>query len=334
MLIICIQVLGAEYFVYYDSLIPIYRSLYEIEPFFEYTHVVKIQYERPRTEIVKIREGHQPTILIHGIDPWEIKGVWTIYKKAFIESWKRLLPAEYGLYIFIYPSLDVPLEQIAEKLVEEILKFDEKVNIYAHSMGGLIVRYMLCNKEVRSQIGKIIFAATPHIGSPFADFIITDKKLAKLHPKWNLIKSMLISANLTGSFIEAPNYSYLIFGKTHPEIPSGIEFINFAGSVPNSLIESFRNSVETNFLTTQGLNLLAIISKLLYDPDSDFVQNDGMVPLKSATYFGNAVVFDGYDHADFILSDIIINEAIKYLYFSQSTTVFEGLGRKGASVNR
>lgn len=318
-LLVCTLSLGAEYFVYYNSLVPVYRSLYEIEPFFDYTRVVKFEYDKPDAKLIKIRDGLQPVILVHGIDPWEVEGVWTIYKKQFVENWKRLLPAECGLYIFVYPSLDVPIEQSAEILAQEILKLNEdgktsKVNIYAHSMGGLVVRYALLNEEIRSRINKIVFAGTPHIGSPFANFIVMDKKVLKFHPKWDLLKSTLIAANTVGSFIQAPNYSYLIFGKKHPSIPAGIKFVNFAGVVSDSPVKVFRNSVETNFLTSYGLNFLTTISKILYGLDSDFSINDGMVPLSSAVYFGNAQIFEGYDHADFILSDIIINEAIKYFY--------------------
>ena len=82
----------------------------------------------------------------------------------------------------------------------------------------------------------------------------------------------------------------------------------------DSPVKVFRNSVETNFLTTQGLNFLTAISKVVYGLDSDFSINDGMVPLNSAVHFGNAQIFSGYDHADFILSDII-NEAINYFYY-------------------
>ncbi|HOA16879.1 MAG TPA: alpha/beta hydrolase [Fervidobacterium sp.] len=314
---------GAEYYVYYNSLVPVYRSLYQIEPFFDYTRVVKFEYDRPNAELVKIRDGRQPVILVHGIDPWEIEGVWTLYKKQFIENWKRLLPSEYGLYIFVYPSLDVPIEQSANVLAQEILKLGEdedagKINIYAHSMGGLVVRYALVNltsEEIKSRVNKIVFAGTPHIGSPFANLIVMDKKILKFHPKWDLLKSTLIAANTVGSFIEAPNYSYLIFGKRHPPIPKEVEFANFGGVVSDSPVKVFRNSVETNFLTTQGLNFLTAISKVVYGLDSDFSINDGMVPLNSAVHFGNAQIFSGYDHADFILSDIIINEAINYFYY-------------------
>lgn len=305
-----------EYYTYYNGLTPVYRSLYEIKPFFEYTSVVKSPWKRPEPELIKLREGEEPVVLVHGIDPNEIYGVWTVYKKMFADSWKKLLPQEYGLYIFLYPSLDIPLEKIANVLVQQISNLGCKVNIYAHSMGGIVVRYALQDEKFRSFVNKIVFAGTPHIGSPLANFVVMNKSILKLHPKYDIIRPVLLYANISGIFIEAPNYKYIIPGFPNPDVPDGVEFLNFAGFVINDISKMISNLAETEFFSTAALYFINAIVKTLYPEDSNYIQNDGMVPLESAIYYGREKIFPMYDHADLAFSEKILKEAINYFYSS------------------
>jgi len=311
------------YYVYYNSLVPVYKSLYEIEPFFDYTKVVEVQWKRPNARLEEIRRGTDespPVILVHGIDPNEIVGEWTNYKKYFVESWKRYLPEKYGLYIYIYPSLDVPLEETAHNLVEEVLRLsheqfgtERKFNFYAHSMGGLLLRYALQDKEFVKHVNKIIFAATPHIGSPFADIITINKRILSLRKDWDFIKSVLLGANIAGVFIQAPNYKYLVYGSTHSEIPNEVDFVNFAEILERRFDVVVSNIAHTKPLSATGLLILNALSAMIF-LEGDFTVNDGMVPLVSATAIGKSEVFKSFDHSDFILGDIIINRAIELFY--------------------
>ncbi|MEN3042892.1 MAG: acetyltransferase [Fervidobacterium sp.] len=300
--------------MYYNGMVPVYRSLYEIKPFFEYTQVVKQSWKRPECKLVELRKGKEPVIFIHGIDPYEIYGEWTSYKKLFAESWLRLLPEVYGLYIFIYPSLDVPLEESSEVLIKEIKRLNSKVNIYAHSMGGILLRYALQDESFRNFVIKIIFAGTPHIGSPLANFVLMDKSILKLHPKYNIIKPILLSANASGVFIEAPNYKYVAVGFNNPVMPEGVEFLNFAGVVVNEQTKVLLNIVDTEIFSTVALYTISTVVRILYPEDSVYVQNDGLVPLVSATYFGREKVFLNCDHADLAFDKRVINESIQYFY--------------------
>ncbi len=309
------------YYVYYNSLVPVYKTLYKIDPFFEYTKIAEYNWKRPETRLVEIRKpkNQEPSvILIHGIDPNEINGEWTNYKKYFIDTWKRCLPEEYGLYIFVYPSLDIPLEESAKKLVQEIQKLSlsteqKRFNFYAHSMGGLLLRYALQDTGFTNYVAKIIFAGTPHIGSPFANLIVMNKKILKLRNDWNYLKMILISANLSGIFIEAPNYTYLQYGREHPSIPETVEFLNFASLITNTNEPIVQNILKTEPFSSVAMIFLNSVSRVLF-PEGEFTKNDGMVPLISATAFGKSKIFEGFDHADFILSDIIVKNAIEFFY--------------------
>lgn len=300
--------------MYYNNAIPVYRTINEIKPFFEYTRIAKMFWERPVPEIVKIRDGEPSVILIHGIDPMEVNGSWTLYKEYFVNTWNSLLPKNCGLYIFIYPTLDVPLEETAKILVDEIIKLNKKVNIYAHSMGGILLRYALQDEEFRKFVNKIIFAGTPHLGTPLANFVVLDKSFLKFHPKWDIIKTTILIANIAWVFIEAPNYKYLTFGFENPEIPQNITFMNFAAKINANTSRIVENLINTEFFSSTALQILESTTKIIYPKDTDFTQNDGMVPLFSATYYGNEKVFEGFDHADLSISETIVKEAIKYFF--------------------
>jgi len=110
------------YYVYYNSLVPVYKTLYKIDPFFEYTKVAEYNWKRPETRLVEIRKpkNQEPSvILIHGIDPNEINGEWTNYKSTLLILGKDVCRKNMGLYIFVYPSLDIPLEESAKNLCKK-----------------------------------------------------------------------------------------------------------------------------------------------------------------------------------------------------------------------
>ncbi len=71
------------------------------------------------------------------------------------------------------------VEKRADDLKENLLKIlnetrTEKVNIIAHSMGGLDARHMMFNdrndEEIHQRIASLTTISTPHEGSPFADW--------------------------------------------------------------------------------------------------------------------------------------------------------------------
>lgn len=67
------------------------------------------------------------------------------------------------------------IEKRAAKLAEDIAAQAQgkSVNIVAHSMGGLDARYMISQlKPAGVDVKSLITVATPHHGSPFADYLI------------------------------------------------------------------------------------------------------------------------------------------------------------------
>lgn len=81
------------------------------------------------------------------------------------------------------------VEKRADDLKENLLKIlketrAEKVNIIAHSMGGLDARHMMFNDrndgEIHQRVASLTTISTPHEGSPFADWGLDNLTLLHL----------------------------------------------------------------------------------------------------------------------------------------------------------
>ncbi|MFZ3090313.1 MAG: alpha/beta fold hydrolase [Nitrospirota bacterium] len=111
-----------------------------------------------------------PIILVYGLggfDKIKIFGITIPYFKGIKEHLEGC-----GYTVFV-PRLRATagVRQRAEDLKREILSFtDSKVNIIAHSMGGLDARYMISKLDMADKVENLVTVGTPHRGSPFADF--------------------------------------------------------------------------------------------------------------------------------------------------------------------
>jgi triacylglycerol lipase len=87
-------------------------------------------------------------------------------------------------------SFAAPLARRGEDLRDEVnkvlaLKNAEKVNIIAHSMGGLDARYMIVNCGMADKVATLTTIAVPHNGSSFAEWLLAHggDELARLVEK-------------------------------------------------------------------------------------------------------------------------------------------------------
>lgn len=72
---------------------------------------------------------------------------------------------------FDYENLNTPIEAIAEKLLERLresgISENRQIDILAHSMGGLVSRYMIESLGGDALVRRLIMAGTPNAGSAF-----------------------------------------------------------------------------------------------------------------------------------------------------------------------
>ncbi|ABR31744.1 hypothetical protein Tmel_1912 [Thermosipho melanesiensis BI429] len=290
----------------------IFRSLdININPFFEYSEVKKRKWKPFAPKLIKIKDGRKKLILIHGISPREIDEEIDFYKENMINAFKEECPEDVGIYFFLYPSLNVPLEETAKKLVELTKNFDN-FYVYAHSMGGLLLRYALQYVNFSKKVNMIVFAGTPHLGSPLAQLCMVDGNYFKIfqNRKIELIKVALVMANFFKGYIVAPNYKYLFFGNSYLEIPDGVKVVNFVGHLDFS-ISDFDKILDTNIPSFIGLYFLKYVMDNFFPENSVFLENDGMVPVVSAQACGETNVYFKATHADLAMRRDIIKKVFE-----------------------
>jgi len=306
---------GINLYEYKYHGITIYKSLgTPVDPFFDYDELTISNWEPFEPELITIREGTPVIIIIHGISPKEINKKIDDYKLSMIEAFENYASKNAGLYFFLYPTLSVKLEYSANKLIEYTEKFNS-FYVFAHSMGGILLRYALQNEKFQNKIKKIVFSGTPHLGSPLANFIILKKQFFKYFygSKIELLKYAITTSNIFDGSIDAPNYRYLIFGKRFPNIPENIESYNFVGildfNLKNSNILNIMNSKISYFI---GLTMLKYVVENVYPENSIFQINDGMVPYYSAIQDAKyTLVFHSTSHADLAMRRDIIEKALE-----------------------
>jgi triacylglycerol lipase len=134
----------------------------------------------PYTASVMCKDGcslkatRYPVLLVHGcsgfanIGPieyfWQVKDTFT--------------PQGYDIYVPVLDALNTSDKRGKElaDYIDQILgqTYAKKVNIIAHSQGGLDARYAISGLSYGDRIGVLNMVATPHHGSELGDVITTD----------------------------------------------------------------------------------------------------------------------------------------------------------------
>ena len=145
-----------------------------------------------------------PIILVHGLAVRDC-----IFMKPFGQI-ERKLKEEGFVVSRSKVEAFAPIEHNAEVLKKEILKILEennvdKVNIIAHSKGGLDAKYMIEKLDMAEHVASFTTMCTPHKGTPVA------RGVAKL-PRWML--------HVMAFFV---NLWYRILGDRHPNSLKSLE---------------------------------------------------------------------------------------------------------------
>jgi triacylglycerol lipase len=110
-----------------------------------------------------------PLVLVHGILGFDTIGVGKV-KQGYFRGIQRALE-DMGVRVYV-PRLP-PLGSVparAERLAAYIRALpEERVNIVAHSMGGLDARWAIARLDLGDKVASLVTIGTPHHGSPLAD---------------------------------------------------------------------------------------------------------------------------------------------------------------------
>lgn len=113
-----------------------------------------------------------PIILLHGIMLKDI-----LFIKSFGNINKYLTKQGYSVYVSQHDglgSIETNAQQIKDFILEILKKENTfKVNIIAHSKGGLDARYMISKLDMGDKVASLTTLSTPHYGSKMANKILS-----------------------------------------------------------------------------------------------------------------------------------------------------------------
>ncbi len=162
-----------------------------------------------------------------------------------------------------------------------------KVNIIAHSQGGLTARYMISNLGMAGKVATLVMISAPNRGTALADVVIGKLPNAA---QWaisaiaNTLWGGIIAGEANSDFLAATNemthdYMNNVFNPNTPDSPS-VKYYSYAGKM---------YAISPNIIFTPTWLLLRY-----YDGDSD-----GIVPVASARWGiwkGTITGLFGVDH--------------------------------------
>ena len=208
-----------------------------------------------------------PVILVHGIALKQIGPM-----NAFGRIGHKLCDAGHKVYITDTDGFGT-VENNAEQLksfVERVLSETgaEKVNIIAHSKGGLDTKYMITDLGMEDRVASLTTLCTPHKGSVIASRI------------WDLprpIKSFI--AFWINSFYR------IVMGDRHPDSMGACEQLRLVDESEETLRFSYKvycQSYSTSVERMRDCFVMAIPMKLYHHFEN--VENDGLVSSDSARF--------------------------------------------------
>ena len=232
-------------------------------------------------------ETKYPIILVHGTglrDDKPLNNYWGRIPKALIKN---------GAKVF-YGKQDAwgTIENNAKSLKENITKIleetkSEKVNIIAHSKGGLESRYMISSLEMEKYVASLTTISTPHYGSKTMDIIYK-------------IPSQIIS--FIGIFVDL---FYRLLGDKNPSFKKTM--YQFTTKEAAKFNEKNKNS-QIVFYQSYSSKMKNIFSDIIFGLTFILVkyiegENDGLVTTSSAIWGRNKGVITnvrnrGISHAD------------------------------------
>lgn len=253
-----------------------------------------------------------PIILVHGIAAHD--------RKSVIDFWGRIpnILTSYGVDVFLgntdswgdYESNAKLLKETIEEVLRKTGK--EKINIIAHSKGGLDSRYLIWKYNFGDKIASLTTIATPHHGSEIAELInkqkIVHSRIAK--------KALYAFGKIYGD--KDPNL-YNVNYQLTPEYMK--EFNKKVVMDKRVYYQSYYTTMKKSFD-----DLLFFYLHLYIKIKSG--SNDGVVSKKSAEWGDNVIeIKGGISHAEIV--DIkkkkISGVEIPLIYVD----IVKELGRKG-----
>lgn len=257
-----------------------------------------------------------PVVMVHGIffRDWQYMNYWGRIPKAL---------KQYGADVYYgKQQSSLSVADSAKELQEEVLHVlsvtgAEKVNIVAHSKGGLDARYAISKLGLSDKVASLTTINTPHRGCPFADALL------QTTPNW-----------LVHFVGKRYNALFRKLGDTSPNFLAGVhdltvsaceEFNKEVTDAPNVYYQSVMSSMKNHRSAGFPLNFSYLMVKKYSGA------NDGLVGISSAPWGNFLGVLTagkkGISHGDMI---DLTHKDIKGFDVSEFyINLFEGLKKRG-----
>lgn len=225
-----------------------------------------------------------PLVLVHGL-----LGFGTIGPRGNLEYFRgvmrhlednpEVLGGEAKVYVADVDALDtIPSRAIQLRDFIQARIYDhrrgkiryEKVHVIAHSMGGLDARYMISNlsldtadrSPMADRVATLTTIGTPHLGTPFADFLM-GLPVGQRLIQWANLYSIKVGAfeQLTVNFLAKESFNDRMPDRAQ------VQYYSYAGDVP----------------TRRVFPPLLAAAEIVRRNKSGGA-NDGLVPVESAAF--------------------------------------------------
>jgi triacylglycerol lipase len=226
-----------------------------------------------------------PVVLVHGIIAHD--------RASIIKFWGRIPEAlmSRGIKVFFgntdaWGSIDTNA-LLLKKTIENIISQTktEKVNIIAHSKGGIDSRYLIWKHNFGDKIASLTTVCTPHHGSEIADLLynkrITHKKITR--------KALSVFGELYGD--ANPDLCKLIYQLTTAKMKRFNEKIAMDTHV-------YYQSLYTTIEDASDIKMFPYTYAYIHKTSGD---NDGLVSEYSAKWGNNVTKIEGgISHVDIL----------------------------------
>ena len=253
-----------------------------------------------------------PIILVHGIALKDYK-----FFKAFGHIEKKLSEEGYICYTSETDGFGT-IENNAEQLKQQIFRVMEehkvdKVNLIAHSKGGLDSVYMIENLGMGKHVASLTTLSTPHKGSPLANFLLKLPKFCvKILSFWiNLIYKIFKDK-------KPDSYQTCIQLKTSENVEEKVLKVD-----TDIFVQSYSSTMEKS----KDDFIMGI--PLLYFKLNKIGDSDGMVSKESSKFgeFKGDMIDGSISHAEMV--DFTLNKAKKekvYAFYLKLANELKGKG--------
>ena len=211
------------------------------------------------------------------------------------------------------------VENNAEQIRDEILEILEatgagKVNIIAHSKGGLDARFMTEHYGMNDKVASLTTLCTPHRGSPVATGILKC-------PKWIL--------KIYAFFIDL---FYRICGDRAPdcftvcEQLKRVDIVADTAGIPGVYCQSFSSTVKKKAKKNDFIMSVPLAFSRYFEKNTE---TDGLVPVDSAIYgvYRGDCTDSSVSHTEII--DFMVTKSKKEKIYAFYTSLCEELARLG-----